>query len=84
MDDHETIVIFRKFKEGGDIIALFPFKDFDNKGNCMSYQHLGQHGAASYSYCIDISVPAMPNEYQSLLNELQRIGYNLKIRKKRV
>lgn len=81
MDKEKTKVIFRKFKDG-DIIALFPEIQADqNYNNCQSYQHIGQHGAASYSL-IDTTKPANEMEYQDLYNELTSIGYNLKIQKR--
>ncbi|PJE78347.1 hypothetical protein CI610_02722 [invertebrate metagenome] len=39
-------VIFRKFPEG-DVIALFPEELADSRGNILSYQTVGQHGAAN-------------------------------------
>lgn len=79
----KTKVIFRKFKDGGDIIALFPeFVNYPD-GCIESYQHLGQHGAADYSHCIAISKPASVKEYAPLKAELERIGYKLEIRSKR-
>ena len=80
-DKEITKVVFRKFK-GGDIIALFPEVQYNNdKDLCMSYQHIGQHGAASYRL-IDDTILAKPEEYSDLAKELEDIGYNLKIQKK--
>ncbi len=74
-----TIVIFRKFKKEGDIIALFP----DSRlYHCNSYQHIGQHGAADYRGLLKSTVLATPAEYEDLKNELTRIGYSLVIRKR--
>ena len=78
----KTIVVFRKFKKEGDIIALFPYEDCDDQGNCTSYQHYGQHGAADYSYCIRITKPASPKEYGPLKKELENIGYELEVKKR--
>lgn len=72
-------VIFRKFHDGS-VIALFPSIPADNCAeHCQSYQHIGQHGAASVdlSYC---TVPARPAEYAALAAELRSIGYVLTIR----
>jgi hypothetical protein len=80
----KTIVVFRKFKKEGDIIALFPHEDFSPSGlECMSYQHMGQHSSADYDFCMRLSVPATEEEYKPLLNELLRIGYDLKIQKRK-
>lgn len=86
VEQPETIVIFRKFRDGGDIVALFPEME-EGINLCNSYQHIGQHSAASYAWLVGgpnrITVPAKPPEYADLLEELTSIGYtNLKIMKK--
>lgn len=71
-----TEVIFRKFKEGGDIIALFPHIPATESGwECMSYMHTGQHGKAD-PYIIFNTEPATQSEYMELLEELKSAGYS--------
>ena len=76
----KTKVIFKYWKSG--VIALFPELAGDNNPyrTCESYQHLGQHGAAS----VDLSSlkAATPYQYASLKVELEQIGYDLLIVKK--
>ena len=44
----KTKVIFRKFDESDDIIAIFPEVPGTNNGwDCQSYMLVGQHGAAN-------------------------------------
>lgn len=77
-----TEVIFRKFKDTGDIIAIFPYIINDYKYNVGSYMHIGQHGACTIDYA-QITKPCSESEYTPLLNELKSIGYDdLKIIKK--
>lgn len=72
-----TKVVFRKFKDGGDVVALFPEERWSrHEYTISSYQHVGQHGAADYDHVITISHPARADEYRSLLAELKRIGYD--------
>ena len=81
----ETVVVFRKFKEKnalGDVIALFPELD-EGRGMCASYMHVGQHSAASYDGLLCMTQPAQPQEYEELKAELEKIGYKLKIRRRR-
>ena len=73
-------VVFRKFNDG-QIIALFPELPCDDRGNITSYMHIGQHGPAS-RFIVQNTKPAKPEEYADLHAELQRIGYDLEIRKK--
>lgn len=80
LDTHKTIVVFRVFKDQGDLIALFPALNDYHDHSCESYQHIGQHGAADYRYCISVSRPAKPSEYAALKSELKGIGYNLDVR----
>lgn len=51
-------VIFRKFNNG-EVIAWLPEVDV-NKGMCMSYMHVGQHGEGIYPAD---TVPATEAEY---------------------
>lgn len=74
----QTKVIYRTFKSGGDVIALFPEVPFDAVGDfCESYQHVGQHGAASPVLTASTRA-ALPGEIEPLRKELERLGYNLK------
>ena len=77
-------VIFRKFKDGGDIIAIFPeIPATLNAAECESYQTVGQHGACAPDGLIrEATVPATPDEYQALKEELESIGYKLDIRQR--
>ena len=77
----ETLTIFRKFKDEGDIIALFPEHDAGNY-KCSCYQQLGQHDACDYQDVVSITTLATPGEYAELKAELERIGYTLRIRKR--
>jgi len=74
-----VVVVFRKWKDG-DILALFPKEIADSNGNCMSYEHVGQHGAAAYGGCVYKTKPAKPSEYAALKRELEGIGYNLDVK----
>jgi hypothetical protein len=80
-----TPVIFRKFKDG-DILALFPTLPGTNNtyADCLSYQRIGQHGAADIVLCLKKTVLAKPEEYKPLYDELVSIGYDdLKVYSKR-
>lgn len=61
-------VIFRKIKDG-QVIAFFP--EFHvQRGNIMSYMHIGQHGEASLDFYYSTK-KANAQEYETLLNELK-------------
>ena len=85
MKKEQTPVIFRAWKESGNVIALFPTiaADYRNSVLCQSYEHVGQHGAASIPTVMGDSRPATEAEYAPLLKELETIGYeNLVIRQR--
>ena len=82
-----TKVLFRKYKEtddpilsrfAGDIDALFPYDaPTDDPDECGSYAHIGQHGEADYEYVLSLTVPAKPEEYKGLHDELVNLcGYD--------
>lgn len=75
----KTKVIFRMLQ--GECLALFPREaaDLQPYANCLSYAHLGQHGAASLTLA-RASRPATVAEYKELAAELRRIGYKLDLR----
>ncbi len=74
----ETPTVFRVFPEG-DVIALFPAIADGQYGQCSSYLHFGQHGAADYGHVIRTTRQAKPEEYADLMQELASIGYTPKL-----
>jgi hypothetical protein len=79
-DRRKTDVIFRKWKENGEIIALFPHEYWDDdKKECASYMHIGQHSGADYRFVLNKTVPATREEYKELYDELTQRGYNLQV-----
>jgi hypothetical protein len=72
-------VVFRRWKDCGDIIALFPELPADIQGwFCDAYEHVGQHGGADYGGVIRATTPVEPDEATTLAEELTRIGYDLR------
>lgn len=80
-DTEKTIVVFRVWKKGGEVIALFPGIN-EGHGFCSSYEHIGQHGGADYQGVMNQTTPAQPEDYYDLMKELEGIGYSLKIQKR--
>ena len=77
LEDIQTIsVCFRKFPKG-DVIALWD-DGSTNAGMIASYQHIGQHSEASPDLITELP-HATPEEYEPLKQELERIGYAVKI-----
>jgi len=76
--DKDTVV-FRKWRDGFGIIALFPELPTDLYGYyCESYEHVGQHGGADYFGVIMNTRPANSEESTDLYEELTSIGYVLR------
>ena len=74
-----TPVVFRVWpkSEGREVIALFPTQQ-ENGGLIGSYEHMGQHGAASSGIVYRTRL-AKADEYASLKRELEKIGYVLRV-----
>lgn len=74
-------VVLRVWRDDpDDVFALFPTDPADIDGRyCGCYQHIGQHSSADYYHCIASSRPATDQEAAPLLEELQQIGYNLRV-----
>ena len=84
-DKEVTKVIFRVFTDGysmDDVIAIFPELPGDMEWwTCLSYAHIGQHGSCDINI-IRETYPALPITYAPLLQELESLGYNLKVCKR--
>ena len=76
-----TCVIFRMWHH--EVIALFPYERADYRLSCESYMQIGQHSAAAYPYMIKQSRPATAEEFTELKRELENLGYDLKVIKRR-
>ena len=74
-----TPVIYRRFKKGGEVIAVFPtIPSSVYWGECESYMHIGQHGTCSPTYLINtLTIPAEfdAEDVVALRAELILLGY---------
>jgi hypothetical protein len=52
-----------------------------NPGKVVIYQHVGQHSEGDILYCANCKWATI-DEYYSLMQELESIGYNLKVVRK--
>jgi hypothetical protein len=77
-----TRTVFRKFKDGA-VIALFVDIPESTPGSCLSYMHVGQHGAADYLGVMLTTKAATSEEKRQLWDELLAIGYDIKCIKRR-
>ena len=81
----KTKVVFRQYKIGCEIIALFPEIAGDATGFwCMSYMRCGQHGIAGPDFIVDDTKPANLEDgaVKRLIVELTELGYDLEIIKR--
>lgn len=90
-DIEKTDIIFRvntNKKDKGTVsencvFAVFPHEVCDKSGNVTTYQHVGQHSGGDYQHCLTNSRPATEEECKSLKTEMESIGYNINVVKKR-
>jgi len=85
-DTHTTEIMFRvdttkDFK--GTIFAVLPHEVSNFKGDVTTYQHVGQHSSGDYNVCLEQSRPANELESADLKAEMESLGYNIKVVKKR-
>lgn len=78
-----TLVKFLIEKPEGNlpcnVFAFFPKEKYNNEPNMFScYAHTGQHSGCHLDYANECKV-ATPEQYSDLKQELESIGYNLKI-----
>jgi hypothetical protein len=76
-------VIFRRWKksDGSGVIALFPeIPEARNADLVLSYEHVGQHSAASLSGVVSRTVPAKTSDpdVQALRRELEQ-GFDYRL-----
>lgn len=80
-DNFITPVIFRK-EIDRTILAIFPAQVGTNNHNtCECYANIGQHATMQKEYYYNTK-PTIGSEYKELFEELESIGYNLKVYKK--
>lgn len=74
-----TRVVFRVWRDTGDVIALFPDEAATHhesaRISCGSYMHVGQHSAADYSHVMRATRPATAEESAPLARELEAAPY---------
>ena len=83
----KTKVVFRRWRSApqrGEVIALFPEVPGGSHlrpSDCLSYMHVGQHGAADPDFVVSESLPAASadSEVRALADELHNAGYDLKV-----
>lgn len=83
--EEPTTVIFRVYKKSAsgnvEVVAVFPYTT-EGYGNVRTYEHIGQHGSGDVRAMIGITRLAKPEEYLSLLKELNGLGYVVKVRQR--
>ena len=79
-DKKQTKVLF--VKELESVLAIFPKQKYGFNGYrndlITCYSHIGQHSGCAPEYVIN-KLPAKKEEYKDLSEELENLGYNLKI-----
>jgi len=81
MEKIKVNVHFRKFNGDDQVTAVFPYVT-ETHLNVACYAHVGQHSSCYFDY-VGMSKPATKAEYLPLKKELESIGYEVKIIKRR-
>lgn len=83
MSEQTQRVIYRRWRDTGDVIAFFPDQP-ENGGLIGSYMHVGQHASASYPNATapaDIEEADVAALHAELTNA---VGYRLRVVRRRV
>lgn len=81
MEKVKVDVHFRKFNGEDEVTAVFPYEP-QTHFEVLCYSHIGQHSECVYYY-VQISKPVKETEYAELKKELESIGYELNVIKRR-
>lgn len=77
----KTKAVFRKFKNGGDIVCIFPDGTWLTRPDHGPYK--GSYGKSNRRFSFDlfarITVPAKPKEYKGFRLDLEKIGYSIRV-----
>jgi hypothetical protein len=80
MSETDTVrMVFRAYPREGGTIALMPDLE-EARGLCMSFMHVGQHGAADYAGVVRQTRPATAAEVATLRRELEAPPYKYRVR----
>lgn len=83
-----TVVVFRRWRDTKNVIALFPNEAWNAEGHCASYMSVGQHAGADYQGVIRATKPAfmVDDDVAALYRELASAPYfyRLNVRQRRV
>lgn len=72
------VVVFRRWKDTGDLVAIFPELSADEQGqNCLAHDEIGQQVAADYDQFIEDTTPVTERESGRFAHELTLLGYDL-------
>lgn len=77
MHSEKIKIAVRFYREGSDILAVFP-KTYTAKKTRICYGHVGQHSETAQEYYRKLK-PAIKEEYKDLASELEGQGYELVI-----
>lgn len=72
-----TEVVFRKIH--GEVIALFPYSNFDSVGNVDSFMSISGMRKSNVYLTMRNSTPATPEEYVQLIEQLESEPYNMRL-----
>lgn len=78
---YTDVIFYRDNQDRWDIFAFFPKENYSHDPKVKtSYAHIGQHSACHIDYLKQCTIVKDPGEYKNLFNELENIGYKLKVK----
>lgn len=75
----KTNIVFRRWNDSKEVIAIFPDSPWGLFNDLTSYMHIGQHGGCSREALEETTQCYNEPDVIALQKELESIGYNLNI-----
>lgn len=81
METVDVAFAIEKDGEDRDVVAVMPGMagTVNRPYTCTCYAHMGQHSSGRIDYFTDHCVGASPDEYADLLEELDLVGYDVRV-----
>ena len=77
----ETVDVAFGIEPEGSVLAIMPgiAATVGRTDHVTCYAHIGQHSGADLAYCMEELKQADLDDYANLLEELRRIGYDVRV-----
>lgn len=80
----QTKVVFRTYKDTGDLIAVLPYIIVGKFGDCLAYSHTEGIISVEYLHVMSKTVRSTPDQVREMSETLKSVGHENIIEIKRI